>query len=152
QQLEQKAKAGQAKPEELRGEQGAVKQGVDNAAQKLQQEGQKTSLLSGRSQRAVAEAQQKVAEAMQSAPDARGSQQAASALGDAADALNRAAASLARDREKANTSSSATVFQEMMQQLQEAAKKQGNINAQAQGLLPGMGQPMSSQNQGTARA
>jgi hypothetical protein len=39
-QLEQKARSGQSKPEELRGEQSAVKQGVDNAAQKLQQEGQ----------------------------------------------------------------------------------------------------------------
>lgn len=150
--LEQKAKSGQSKPEELRGEQSAVKQGLDNAAQKLQQEGQKTSLLSGRSQRSVAEAQQKVAEATQSTADARSTQQAASALGDAADALNRAASSLARDREKANTSSSATGFAEMLQQLQEMAKKQGSINAQAQGLMPGMGQPMSSQMQATSRA
>jgi hypothetical protein len=150
--LEQKARSGQAKPEELRGEQSAVKQGLDNAAQKLQQEGQKTSLLSGRSQRSVSEAQQKVTEAMQSTADARGAQQSASALGDAADALNRAASSLARDREKANTSSSATGFAEMMQQLQEMAKKQGSINAQAQGLMPGMGQPMSSQMQATSRA
>jgi hypothetical protein len=36
-----------------------VKQGVDNAAQRLQQEGKKTSLLSGRSQRAVSEANRK---------------------------------------------------------------------------------------------
>jgi len=35
--------------------------------------------------------------------------------------------------------------------LQEAAKKQGSINAQAQGLMPGMGQPMSSQQQATSR-
>ena len=152
QQLEQKARSGQAKPEDLRGEQSAVKQGLDDAAQKLQQEGQKTSLLSGRSQRAVAEAQQKVSEAMKQTTDARGSQQAASSFGEAADALNRTAASLARDREKANTSSSATGFAEMMQQLQEMAKKQGSINAQAQGLLPGMGKPMSSQMQGTSRA
>jgi hypothetical protein len=40
----------------------------------------------------------------------------------------------------------------MMQQLQEMAKKQGSINAQAQGLMPGMGQPMSSQMQATSRA
>jgi hypothetical protein len=151
QQLEQKARSGQAKPDELRGEQSAVKQGLDNAAQKLQQEGQKTSLLSGRSQRSVSEAQQKVSDAMQSTADARGSQQAATALGDAADALNRAAASLARDREKANTSNSATGFAEMIQQMQEMAKKQGNINAQAQGLMPGMGQPMTSQMQATSR-
>ena len=150
--LEQKARSGQAKPEDLRGEQSAVKQGVDNTAQRLQQEGQKTSLLSGRSQRSVAEAQQKVGQAMQSAADPRGSQQAANAMGDAADALNKAAASLARDREKANTSSSATGFSELLQQLQEMAKKQGSINAQAQGLLPGAGAPMTSEMQGTARA
>jgi hypothetical protein len=149
--LEQKARSGQAKPDELRGEQSAVKQGVDQAAQKLQQEGQKTSLLSGRSQRSVSEAQQKVSEAMQSTGDSRGGQQTASAMGDAADALNRAAASLARDREKANSSNSATGFAEMLQQMQEMAKKQGSINAQAQGLLPGMGQS-SSQIQATARA
>jgi hypothetical protein len=152
QQLEQKARSGQSKPDELRGEQSAIKQGLDNAAQKLQQEGQKTSLLSGRSQRSMAEAQQKVADATQATADQRNGQQAASSLGEAADALNRAAASLARDREKANSSSSATGFAEMMQQLQEMAKKQGSINAQAQGLLPGMGQPMSSQQQATSRA
>jgi hypothetical protein len=152
QSLEQQARSGQSKPEDLRGAQSAVKQGLDNAAQRLQQEGQKSSLLSGRSERSVSEAQQKVGEALQSTADARGSQQAASALGDAADALNRAAASLARDREKANSSSSATGFAEMMQQLQDMAKKQGSINAQAQGLLPGLGQPMSSGNQATARA
>jgi len=152
QQLEQKARSGESKPDELRGEQSAVKQGLDNAAQKLQKEGQKTSLLSGRSQRSVAEAQQKVSEAMQSTAEARSGQQAASSLGEAADALNRAAASLARDREKANSSSSATGFAEMLQQLQDMAKKQGSINNQAQGLLPGMGQPMSSQMQATARA
>jgi hypothetical protein len=152
QKLEQDARSGQSKPDQLRSEQSAVKQGVDNTAQKLQQEGQKTSLLSGRSQRSMSEAQQKVAEAMQSTSDSRGAQQAASAMGDAADALNRAAASLARDREKANTSSSATGFAEMLQQMQEMARKQGSINAQAQGLMPGMGQPMSSQMQATARA
>ena len=152
QQLEQKARSGDTKPEELRGEQSAVKQGLDNSAQKLQQEGQKTSLLSGRSQRSVAEAQQKVSDAMKATADARTGQQAASALGDAADALNRAAASLARDREKANSSSSATGFAEMLQQLQEMAKKQGSINAQAQSILPGLGQSVSSQMQATARA
>jgi hypothetical protein len=152
-QLEQKARSGQSKPEELRGEQSAVKQGVDNAAQKLQQEGQKTSLLSGRSQRAMSEAQQKVGQATQSASESRAGQQAANAFGDAADALNKAAASLARDREKANTSNSATGFAEMLQQLQEMAKKQGSINAQAAGLMPGPTSPqMSSEMQGTARA
>jgi hypothetical protein len=152
QSLAQKTRSGQAKPDETRGAQSAVKQGLDDAAKRLQQEGQKTSLLSGRSERAVAEAQQKVGDATKSASEAHGSQQAASAMDDAAEALNRAAASLARDREKANSASSATGFADMLQQMQEMAKKQGSINAQAQGLMPGMGQSMSSQMQATARA
>jgi hypothetical protein len=152
QSLAQKTRSGQAKPDETRGAQSAVKQGLDDAAKRLEQEGQKTSLLSGRSERAVAEAQQKVGDATKSASDARGSQQAAGAMDDAAQALNRAAASLARDREKANSASSATGFADMLQQMQAMAKKQGSINAQAQGLMPGMGQSMSSQMQATARA
>ena len=84
----------------------------------------------------MAEAQQKVAQATQQMSEQRGASQAASALGEAAESLNRAAASLARDRERVNSSSSASGFAEMLQQLQEMAKKQGSINAQAQGLLP----------------
>ena len=150
--MEQKARSGQSSQQDLRGEQSAIKQGVDNAAQRLEKESQKSSLLSGRSQRAVSEAQQKVAQATQSAADPRNGQQTASTMGEAADALNRAAASLARDRERANTVGSATGFAEMLQQMQEMAKKQGSINAQAEGLIPGMSQSMTSQGQATARA
>jgi hypothetical protein len=150
--MEQKARSGQSKPEELRGQQSAVKQGVDEAAQRMQKAGQKSSLLSGRSQRAMTEAQQKVAQATQQMSEQRGASQAASSLGDAAEALNRAAASLARDRERVNSSSSASGFAEMLQQLQEMAKKQGSINAQAQGLLPMPGGQMSDEMQATARA
>ena len=66
--------------------------------------------------------------------------------------MNKAAAALARDRERANTASSATGFAEMLQQLQEMAKKQGSINAQAQGLMPMPGQgAMTPEAQATAR-
>ncbi|HKW12332.1 MAG TPA: hypothetical protein VJO33_18240, partial [Gemmatimonadaceae bacterium] len=149
--MEQKARSGDAKPEDMRGQQSAVKQGVDEAAQRMQKAGQKSSLLSGRSQRAMSEAQQKVAQATQQMSEQRGSQ-AANSLGDAAESLNRAAASLARDRERVNSASSASGFAEMLQQLQEMAKKQGSINAQAQGLMPMPGGQMSSEMQATARA
>jgi len=153
--LEEKARqAGRdaAKSESLRGQQGAVQQGVDQTQQRMQKEGQKTSLLSGRAQRAMAEAQQRVQQATQQMSEPRGSQQTASSLGEAAEALNRAAAALARDRERANSANSATGFAEMLQQMQEMAQKQGSINAQAQGLMPipGQGQ-MSPESQATAR-
>ncbi|HEY2377029.1 MAG TPA: Ig-like domain-containing protein [Gemmatimonadaceae bacterium] len=150
--MEQKARSGDGKADEMRGQQSAVKQGVDEAAQRMQKAGQKSSLLSARSQRAMAEAQQKVGQATQQMTDQRGSSQSASSLGEAAESLNRAAASLARDRERVNTASSASGFAEMLQQLQEMAKKQGSINAQAQGLMPMPGGQMSSEMQATARA
>jgi hypothetical protein len=143
----------QQRNEQLRGQQSSVQQGVEQTAEKLQKEGQKSSLLSGRSQRAMAEARQKVQQATQQLSEPRAGQQSATSLGEAAEALNKAAASLARDREKANSSNSATGFAEMLQQMQEMANKQGSINAQAQGLmpLPGQGQ-MSPEAQATARA
>jgi hypothetical protein len=157
QQMEEKARqnaqSGQNQGE-MRGQQSAVKQGVDQTADRLQKEGQKSSLLSGRSQRAMNEAKQKVEQATKqmSEQQQRGGQQSANALAEAAEALNRAAASLARDREKANSASSATGFSEMLQQLQQMAQKQGNINAQAQGLMPTPGQQsMSADAQATAR-
>lgn len=153
--LEEKARgAGRdaARTEQLRGQQSAVQQGVDKTGERLQREGQKSSLLSGRAQRAMSEAKQRVAQATQQLSEPRGGQQAASTLGEAAEALNRAAAALARDRERANSASSATGFAEMLQQLQEMAKRQGSINAQAQGLMPVPGQgAMSAEAQATAR-
>ena len=153
--LEEKARAAgrdQAKTGPLRGQQSAVQQGVDKMAERLQKEGQKTSLLSGRAQRAMNEAKQRTQQATQQLTEQRGNAQASNSLGDAAEALNRAAAALARDRERANSANSATGFSEMIQQMLEMAKKQGSINAQAQGLMPipGQGQ-MSPESQATAR-
>jgi hypothetical protein len=150
--LQQQVKSGAAKGEEARGQQSAIKQGLDAASQRLQKEAQKSSLLSGRSQRAVTEAQQKVDQATQQASDPRTSQQSAQAMNEAAEALNKAAASLARDRERANTASSASGFAEMIQQMQEMAGKQGNINSQAQSLMPQPGSTMSQMAQAQARA
>src|SRR5947209_3149598 len=85
----------------MRGQQSAVKQGVDEAAQRMQKAGQKSSLLSGRPKGAMSEGQQKVAQATQQMSEQRGASQAASSLGDAAGCLNRAPASVARDRDRA---------------------------------------------------
>ncbi|MEO5567951.1 MAG: hypothetical protein ABIR92_05635, partial [Gemmatimonadaceae bacterium] len=61
-------------------------------------------------------------------------------------------ASLARDRQRANTASSASGFAEMIQQMQEMAGKQGSINSQAQSLMPQPGSSMSAAAQAQARA
>ena len=150
--LQQQIKSGDAKGDNARGQQSAIKQGLDASAQRLQREAQKSSLLSSRSQRSVTEAQQKVDQATQSTADPKSAPQSSSQMNEAADALNKAAASLARDRERANTASSATGFAEMIQQMQEMAGKQGSINSQAQGIMPTPGGMMTSAAQALARA
>ena len=150
--LEQKARTG-ASQEERRSAQSAVEQGVDKASERLQGAGKKSALLSPRSQRSVQEAKSKVSQATASVvqPNSSGPKQA-SALSDAADALTKAAASLARDRERANNASSASGFSEMLQQMQEMAQKQGQINGQAQSLLNMPNGSSSAQGQALARS
>jgi hypothetical protein len=151
--LEQKARSGTA-GDDQRGAQSAVEQGVDKASERLQGAAKKSALLSPRSQRAVAEARDKVSQATQkvsrSSAGSSGQQQAG-ALGEAADALTKAAAALARDRERANAAGSASGFGEMMQELQQAAQKQGQINGQAQSLMSMPGGPAGTAGQALAR-
>ena len=149
--LEQKTRAG-ASQEERRAAQSAVEQGVDKARERLQSEGKKSALLSSRSSRAVDEAKQKVSQATESVAQGGSAQKQASALAEAADALTKAAASLARDREGANNAKSASGFEEMLKQLQEAAQKQGQINGQSQSLMSMPNGQNSAQGQALARA
>src|SRR5207244_128120 len=150
--LEDKARAG-SPGEDRRSAQSAVEQGVDKANERLQGEGKKSALLSPRSQRAMADAKNKVSQATQSItqPNSNNSRQA-SAMSDAAEALTKAAASLARDRERANNASSASGFSEMLQQMQEMAQKQGQINGQAQSLLNMPNGSSSAAGQSLARS
>ena len=131
--------------------QSAVQQGVKQAGERMQKAGQKSSLVSSRSQRAVSEAQRKVDEAGKEASGSSGTQ-TANAMREAAEALNQAAASLVRDRERANSAQSASGFSEMMQDLQEAAQQQGQLNAQSSGLSMMPGGAGSAQAQAAARA
>jgi hypothetical protein len=154
--LEREARSG--KPSnDLRGQQSAIQQGVDQAAQRLDEAGKSSSLLSQRAQRAMADAKQQVSQATQAVQ--RGGQQpggsqgsgqqgagqqgsAADAMKEAGEALQRAAAALVRDRERVNAAASASGFEEMVEQLKQLAGQQGQINQQAGSMpvpMPGAG-------------
>ena len=103
QQLEQKARSGQSKPEELRGEQSAVKQGArQRGAEAAAGRTEDVAALRPLAALGGGSAAEGRPRRCSRPPTRAAAQQAASSLGEAADALNRAAASLARDREKAN--------------------------------------------------
>ncbi|HEX8851738.1 MAG TPA: DUF4175 family protein [Gemmatimonadaceae bacterium] len=133
--LEDRSKAG-ASGSTLRPEQSALQQGVDKTTERLEKAARASSLLSGKSRRAVAEARHEMSQATEeTARGATGSRSSSEPFGEAADALTRAAASLVRDRERVNSSASATGFAEMMREMQELAKQQGALNGQAAGLF-----------------
>jgi len=119
----------------LRSEQGAIEQGVQKAAERLADEARRSALVSQGSQRAMAEAQQRVSQAAREAGDPRTMAQAPGSMADAAVALRLVASALARDRERANTSQSASGLPELLAQLQQLAQQQGGLNGQMQSLL-----------------
>lgn len=135
--LAQRAQQGEDKSS-LQAEQSAVDQGTQRASERLQRASRQSALVSGNSQRAVAQARNQVQaatrDAQQTQTGTAGAQQTASSLRGAAEALNQAAASLVRDRERAASASSASGLSEMLQEMQQLAKTQGSLNAQAQGL------------------
>jgi hypothetical protein len=144
---QQAALAEQARQQGARataGEQGALQQGVQQAAERLEQAARSSSLLSQRTQKAMAEAQRRVQQATQAAQQSgggqpggggeAGSQQAQDAMKEAAEALNQALSSMVRDRERVNSAQSGSGFTEMVDQLRQLAQQQGQLNGQLQGL------------------
>ena len=149
-QLEQKARQN-ADKQSLQAEQSALQQGVQQAGKRLGEAGQKSSLLSPRAQRSVSDAQRKVEQATRDLSNARQSEQAAGSMREASEALNQAAASLVRDRERAQSASSASGFQEMLEQLKEMAQQQGSLNSQTAELIPRPGAQLDQQGREQAR-
>ncbi|MDQ6612872.1 MAG: hypothetical protein M3Y64_10595, partial [Gemmatimonadota bacterium] len=136
----------------MQSEQGAIQQGVKQAAERLEKAGRSSSLLSQRSQKAMADAQKRseqATQAMGQSQSGSGSQSAQNAMKDATESLNQALSSLVRDREKVNSANSASGFTEMMEQLKQLAQQQGSLNGQMQGLnmMPGGAQGQQAQQQ-----
>jgi hypothetical protein len=148
--LEQQARKG-ASPEALRAQQGTLQQGVEKSAQRLQDAATRSSLLTPRSLRSVADARKKVEDATQQTRSSTNGTQIAASMKDATEALNGAAASLVRDRERATEANSSTGFAEMLKQLQEMAQQQSSLNSAAQSLLPRMSNQPDSRAQQEAR-
>jgi hypothetical protein len=129
----------------LRGRQSALQQGVQTAQQRLAQQARQSALVSPRTEQMVRQAQQQVSEATRDASQAQAGDSPQS-MQEAADALRQAAAQLTRDRERATNAQSASGLPELMEQMQELARQQGQLNGQMQGLMP-TGQPRGQSGQ-----
>jgi hypothetical protein len=152
--LEEQSRAGTS-ASALRSEQSALQQGVEKTSERLEKASRASSLLSSRSRSAVAEARRQSTRATNETarPQASSERGAQDAFGNAADALTRAAAALVRDRERVNSSETATGFADMLKEMQQLAKQQGALNGQAASLfqMPGAGGAGSAQARALAR-
>ncbi|MFI5232091.1 MAG: DUF4175 family protein [Gemmatimonadales bacterium] len=154
--LADKAKKNPTEPN-LRGEESALQQGVEKASERLASQAKRSALVSPRSTRAMSDAEQKVAQAARDAGDPRTASQAPQSMTDAASALRETAAALARDRERAGASQSASGLPELLAQLQQLAQQQGSLNGQMQTLVQRAGaekggQGVSPDMQSSARS
>ncbi|HKS07018.1 MAG TPA: hypothetical protein VJR92_11945 [Gemmatimonadaceae bacterium] len=132
---------------QARAEQGALQQGVQQTSERLNQQGQKSALVSPASQRAMDAAKQRVEQTTRDLNEGASGQQVQNSAQSAADALRQTAASLARDRERAGNSQTASGLPEFMQQMREMAGQQGQINAQSAQMLPNAAQMAQGQAQ-----
>ena len=121
----------------LQGRQSALQQGMQTAQRRLAEQGRQSALLSARSEQMVRQAQQQVSEAARDAAQAPSGTSAQQSMQEAADALRQAAAQLTRDRDRAASAQSASGVPEMLEQLQQLAQQQGQLNGQMQSLLGG---------------
>lgn len=150
--LEERAKQQGANAQNLQGAQGDIQQGVQQAAERLEKAGRTSSLLSQRSQKAMADAEKRSEQATKAAGQSQaggGKEAAQNAMKDATEALNQALSALVRDRERVNSAESASGFSEMMEQLKKLGQQQGNLNSAMQGLnmMPGGAQGSQAQQQ-----
>jgi hypothetical protein len=126
---------------EVRGEQAALRQGVDQVIQRLQDAAGKNALVSPDLSTSLGFARLKMSEALeQYAQPTPNTRQASQLASEALDGLNAVAAALLRSRGDVEGSESGSGMAEAMQQMAQMAAQQEALNAESGGVLPLMPQ------------
>jgi hypothetical protein len=124
---------------DVRGEQGAIREGVGHVAERLRAAAAKNALVPGQLGASLGLAQQQMDDALASVQRAQPiPSDAAASAGSAVDALNAAAYAIARGREDVAGSGSGSGLSEALERMAKAAEEQGAMNAESGGLFPMM--------------
>jgi hypothetical protein len=136
--LEDRLRSGEAGPD-VRGEQGAVREGVDRVAERIRSAAGKNALVPPQLGSSLGLAKQQMDDALESVQRAQPiPADAAASAGAAVDALNAAAYAIVRSRDDVAGSGSGSGLAEAMKRMAEAAEEQGAMNGEAGGLFPMM--------------
>lgn len=136
--LSERLLRGEAGPD-VRGEQGAVREGVERVAERLRTAAGKNALVPPQLGNSLGLAQQQMDDALAAVQRAQPiPSDAAAAAGAAVDALNAAAYAIVRSRDDVAGSGSGSGLSEALERMARAAQEQGAMNGEAGGLLPMM--------------
>lgn len=122
---------------DVRGEQAAVREGVDRVRQRLQAAAGKNALIPPQLGAALGLGKLRMGEALdqlqRSTPNSR---EAAAAAGEALDALNHVIYALLQTQGDVAGAQSGTGLEEALERMAQLAEQQGGLNAETGGLLP----------------
>jgi hypothetical protein len=138
--LSEQFEAGQV-GDQVRGDQAAVRDGVDRVMEELQDASSQNALVPPQLSTALGFSRVKMGEVLQQLSQASpNSREAAEAAGAAVDGLNQVAHGLVRGRADVEGSESGSGVEEALERLTQMAQQQQGLNGEANQLLPMMSQ------------
>ncbi len=151
----QQGSSGQGQPQaggsmqQMRGDQAALKQGLEQLGKNLSEAGQRSAMVNKDVAAALARAKMSMDQTMRAMQDANSqnppSKEAEQALND----LNKLALELLKNGQQIEQSQDGSGLQQALEQLQQIAKQQGGLNGKSNSLLPmNLSQQVMSQQMG----
>lgn len=138
----------QGELQQIRAEQAAVKQGLEQLGKNLSDAGQRSAMVSKDVGSALARANLNLDQTMRALENASQGNMPEGQAEQALDALNRLALELLKNGQQIEQSENGTGLQQALQQLAEIAKQQGNLSGKSNALLPMLGPKTMSQQLG----
>lgn len=122
--------------QQMRSDQAAVKQGLEQLGKNLQEAGQRSAMVNRDVSSALARANLSMDQTMKSLEQASQESMPQQSAEETLDALNRLALELMKNSQQIEQSESGTGLQEALKQLAELAKQQGSLNGKSNSLMP----------------
>lgn len=121
---------------QMRADQAALKQGLEQLGKNLSEAGQRSALVNREVGSALARANMSMDQTMKALETASSGNMPQKQAEQTLDALNRLALELLKNSQQIDQSENGTGLQQMLDQLAELAKQQGNLSGKSNSLLP----------------
>ena len=136
----QQGSAGQGRPgssmQQMRADQAALKQGLEQLGKNLSDAGQRSAMVNKDVAAALARANMSMDQTMRAMQESSAQNPPTKEAEQALDALNKLALELLKNGQQIQQSEQGSGLQQALEQLQELAKQQGGLNGRSNSLLP----------------